>query len=52
MIKYTKAARQTASSNYFFGKYSAPLFDKEGLGEILLDTPSPHTPFFKGGKAK
>ena len=27
--------------------YSVPLFEKEGLGEILLDK-SPSAPFFKG----
>ena len=30
-------------------KRSVPLFGKEGLGEILLDTPT-QSPFSKGGK--
>ena len=36
------------------GNYSVPLFDKEGLGEILLDkspsAPSLCSPFYKGGE--
>ncbi len=37
-----------------YGKYSVPLFEKEGLGEILLDNPlgplAMLSPFFKGGE--